>query len=232
MPPAWVLAAPNENHPFGEKLFATRHRKNSFHNLLMRKLFYLLLSVVAITSCNEDPIAPKPVVAIDGKDYATATIGTQTWTIENYEGAGGVFYNATHDKPEYGKYYLKSELASIPLPEGWRLPTRQDYEKLAAFYGLTIPTKMAESEAVKNLVSVSGWNHVAGTNKSGFNAYPGGYIFGEGVPLDGDIAEFWAAEGFSFSIQEAGENLSSLRIGMYDSNNSPDYRFNVRFVKD
>lgn len=198
----------------------------------MRKTLFQLFIVVALASCKEDEPSPASTVRIDGKDYAIATIGTQTWTTQNYEGAGGVFYSATHNKPEYGKYYSKSELASIPLPEGWRLPTQEDYQKLAATYGLQIPTKIADSDAVKNLISTAHWNHAKGTNVSGFNAYPGGYIFGEGPPIDGDMAEFWTAEGFSFSIQEAGLDLSSLRITMYDSNNSPDYRFNVRFVKD
>jgi uncharacterized protein (TIGR02145 family) len=193
--------------------------------LFSASLFFLI-------SCKDNEVIPSSGVLIEGKQYSVVKIGAQTWTTTNYEGPGGVYYDAAQTKAEYGKYYSKAELSNITLPEGWRIPTQEDYKKLAEFYGLTVPTKIADTEAVKKLISTTRWNHVTGTNVSGFNAYPGGYIFGAGIPMDGDIAEFWTVEGYSFSIQEAGENLSSLRIALYDSNNSPDFKFNLRLVKD
>jgi uncharacterized protein (TIGR02145 family) len=159
-------------------------------------------------------------------------IGTQTWTTTNYRGSGGVYYDAANSKPEYGKYYLKSEVDQISLPLGWRIPTREDFEKLANHHRIEVPSKTIHSDAVKRLSSLTHWKNAPGTNESGFNALPGGYGFGVVAPIDGDIAEFWTQEGYSFSIQESGENLTSQRLTMYQSTNSPDYRFNVRFVKD
>jgi uncharacterized protein (TIGR02145 family) len=194
--------------------------------------FFLLTIFALVISCNEDtPIASAEHVIIGGKEYALVKIGNQTWTASNYAGPGGVSYDG-NSKPEYGKYYSKTELDAIEIPAGWRIPTVEDYTALAQSYGIPIPSTTGYGEAIKALTSTTNWKHVQGTNTSGFNAFPGGYIFGSTGPLDGDLAEFWAAGGITFSIQEAGANLSSLRLTFYDSSNSPDYRFNVRFVKE
>jgi uncharacterized protein (TIGR02145 family) len=194
--------------------------------------FFLLTIFALVVSCDEDsPISSSEHVIIGGKEYAIVKIGNQTWTASNYAGPGGVSYDG-NSKPEYGKYYSKSELDAIEIPAGWRVPTVEDYTALAQTYGIPIPSTTGYGDAIKVLTSTTNWKHVQGTNTSGFNAFPGGYIFGSIGPLDGDLAEFWAADGITFSIQEAGANLSSLRLTFYDSSNSPDYRFNVRFVKE
>lgn len=186
-----------------------------------------------LSSCDDAPsVTPEDVVVIDGTPYKVVKIGDQTWTTTNYAGTGGVPYDAANSKPEYGKYYLKSELANISLPAGWRIPTVDDFKKLASHHGFEVPSKSVHSDAVKKLSASTHWNNAPGTNESGFSALPGGYGFGAVAPLDGDIAEFWTQEGYSFSIQEAGENLTSQRVTLYQSDNSPDYRFNVRFVKE
>jgi uncharacterized protein (TIGR02145 family) len=194
-----------------------------------------LIALFLFSACdNDDDKDPSPDngVTIGGKNYATVVIGSQTWTSENYDGPGGVSYDANNSKPEYGKYYSKAELESITLPQGWRIPTQEDYTKLAESQGITLPSHGTETEKVKSIISTSGWNHVAGTNSSLFNAHPAGYIFGASAPIGGDIAEFWAAGGVTLSIQEAGLNLDRLRVVFLQSDNSPLYKFNVRFVKD
>jgi uncharacterized protein (TIGR02145 family) len=192
----------------------------------------LLFSIVTLNSCDDESTeTPLQQVAVDNKLYPFVKIGDQLWTSANYEGAGGVSYDASNTRPEYGKYYLKSELAAIVLPAGWRIPTMEDYSQLAQFYGIPVPSKLSDAEPIKSLISTSNWNNAQGTNTSGFNAYPANYIFRDSNPIEGDIAEFWTVDGETFSIQEAGTDLTSLRITLYQSN-SPEYRFNVRFVKD
>jgi uncharacterized protein (TIGR02145 family) len=192
----------------------------------------LLFSIITLISCDDESTdTPADQVTIEGKQYPFVKIGNQLWTASNYEGSGGVTYDASNTRPEYGKYYLKTELAAIAVPAGWRIPTLQDYSKLAQSYGIPIPSKLTDGEAIKALISTANWNNAKGTNTSGFNAYPANYIFINSIPIEGDIAEFWTADGETFSIQEAGTNLSSLRVSLYQSNH-PEYRFNVRFVKD
>lgn len=193
----------------------------------------LMISFLMILSCADDePTNSDQAIIIEGKEYKVIKIGTQSWMASNYAGPGGLNYDAAASRPEYGKYYTKIELNSFTLPPGWRVPTQEDYITMVQHYGLTVPSHLSNSENIKTLISTTHWKNVKGTNLSGFNAYPAGYIFKESIPMDGDIAEFWTSEGFSLSIQEAGVNQSSLRISFYDNNTSPDYRFNVRFVKD
>lgn len=187
---------------------------------------------LGLMACKDkDDVDPTTSITIDGKAYPIVVIGTQTWTSTNYSGTGGMSYDEAGSKPEYGKYYTQTELASIPLPSGWRIPTQQDYTNLAAYYEISLPSHGTDTEAIKKLISQAHWNHVSGTNTSGFNAYPAGYTFGSEPPIDGDIVEFWTSEGITLSIQEAGTDLTSLRMIFYQSDNSIDYRFNVRFVK-
>jgi len=195
-------------------------------------VFVLLFSIVGLISCDDEATErPLQLVTIEGKAYPIVKIGNQLWTTSNYEGPGGVSYDALNTRPEYGKYYLKTELDAIVVPAGWRIPTLEDYTQLAQFHGIPVPSKLSEGEPIKALISTTNWNNAKGTNTSGFNAYPANYIVNDSNPIEGDIAEFWTADGETFSIQEAGTNLSSLRIALYQSN-SPEYRFNVRFVKD
>ena len=192
----------------------------------------LLFYIVTLVSCDDESTdSPLQQVAIEGKQYPFVKIGNQLWTASNYGGPGGVSYDPSNTRPEYGKYYLKTELDAIVVPAGWRIPTMEDYSQLAQSHGIPVPSKLSDGEAIKALISTANWNNAKGTNTSGFNAYPANYIFNDSNPVEGDIAEFWTADGETFSIQEAGTNLSSLRITLYQSNH-PAYRFNVRFVKD
>jgi uncharacterized protein (TIGR02145 family) len=197
----------------------------------MRSTIFSIIIIFLIACKDDSPVPSSEIIIIEGSDYETTKTGTLTWTTSNYAGPGGVNYDEFNSKPEYGKYYSMAELDNITLPEGWRIPTEADYVALAEFYGITIPGSISQSDAIKSLTSTTHWKHVQGLNTSGFNAYPGGYIFGDSDPMDGDIAEFWTNQGHTLSIQEAGANQSSLRIAFYDSSNSPEFRFNVRFVK-
>lgn len=201
----------------------------------MRKLLVLsFFSLLFLTACkDEENPTPANQVTIEGKPYTTITIGNLTWTSMNHAGPGGVAFDATNTKPEYGKYYTKKELEAIELPEGWRIPTQEDYTALAIHAGLTkIPSSLTDTENIRKLTSTVYWDHTQGTNALGFNAFPTGYAFGDWEPSDGSMAEFWVADGVTLSIQEAGADIKSLRMVFYQSDNSPDFRFTVRFVKD
>lgn len=199
------------------------------YSLLLISLF------VVVTSCHENdddiPVAPTDVITIGDKEYKTVTIGGLTWTATNHSGEGGLAYDATNSKPEYGKYYTFDEVKAIPLPDGWRIPTMEDYKALAAAKGIVIPSHGTHTDGIKTITSATNWRNVPGNNASGFNAYPAGYSFNNSSPMDGDIAEFWTQEGNTMSIQE-GANQNSLRIIFYGGNSAPAYRFNVRFVKN
>lgn len=141
------------------------------------------------------------VFDIDGNEYGIVTIGTQKWLGANLrtthfnDGApisyleGQDEWAATEDSEEPAYCYCENnpDVASYGLlynwhaahtgklcPEGWRVPSRDDWTALANFLGADV------GECVK---STSGWYdewgdskpEYQGTNSSGFNAQPTGY---------------------------------------------------------
>lgn len=201
----------------------------------IRKLFLLALAL-PFFGCGEEssvetPPDEEPGVVIAGEAYPVVAVAGRQWTGRNYRGPGGKPYRSGEDRSDYGRYYTSQELQAIPLPSGWRIPTVDDYRALASSQGVVFTGEGAASQAeVSRLASTTGWLNVQGTNESGFDAYPGGYCFGSQDPIAGDIAEFWAAGGITFSILESASKRPH-RIAFYQSNDS-GYRFNVRFVKD
>ncbi|MGX5687783.1 FISUMP domain-containing protein [Arcticibacter tournemirensis] len=194
----------------------------------------MLLLITASLSCRKNKKeTPEQTssVAITGQDYQTIAIGDQIWTVTNYAGAGGIFYDDAKTKPEYGKYYTFEEAKAIVLPEGWRIPSREDFIKLAESQGVVFNGFEAlNPEPLKKLVSKSRWKNISGTNESGFNAYPAGYSLNNSAPQDGDICEFWTTDGTTVSIQE-GAN-STHRFTFYNDSANPVYKFNLRFVRN
>jgi uncharacterized protein (TIGR02145 family) len=204
---------------------------------MLRLAIILSLFLLTFSSCKKDRENPKPqpdpnAVEISGKSYPTVKIGSQTWTSINYEGSGGVKYNAENTRPEYGKYYTFREIKEIKMPAGWRIPTVEDYIKLFELQGVTFENYHAINQpAVKKLVSKTNWKNISGSNTSGFNAYPAGYSYNNSAPIDGDLSEFWTNDGITLSIQE-GANLLNHRVSFYSNSNDPAFRFNLRFLKD
>jgi uncharacterized protein (TIGR02145 family) len=204
-------------------------------NTSVLAVFFLGLFIVSFASCKKDeesqPAPQITTVLISGKEYPTTTIGSQVWTITNYDGPGGLLYKSGTEKPEYGRYYTFEEARAVPIPSGWRLPTLQDYMTLAESQGVVFTDHRATGqEAIKKLASTTNWRTIRGTNTSGFNAHPAGYSFQNSAPLDGDISEFWVADGNTFSIQETASGKAHSIL--FYATNSPDYRFNLRFVKN
>ena|GEM_PF-588480 len=134
------------------------------------------------------------VTDIDGNQYATIKIGTQTWMAENLRTTkyndGAAIQNITnsaawaalttgawsyynHDASRnypYGKLYNWHAVNTGKLcPVGWRIPSRTDLDQLADHLGGT-------SLAGGKLKSAEGWNspNSGATNESGFSGLSAG----------------------------------------------------------
>ena len=123
----------------------------------------------------------------DGIVYKTTTIGGQVWMAENLnyfdiEGAPSSIKNdwCYWDKPENcesaGRLYTWT-VAKRVCPEGWRLPTNEDWAALLTAVGADTLNPIAWTGA-NVLKSKSGWeNSGSGTDDFGFTALPAGKAF-------------------------------------------------------
>ncbi|HNQ67877.1 MAG TPA: fibrobacter succinogenes major paralogous domain-containing protein [Bacteroidales bacterium] len=202
----------------------------------MRKMFYLISASILLISCG------------GGKDeIKEVKIGDQIWMTENlsvekFNNGDPIpqstsvddWYKASYQNGEprwcyygydkgkdeiYGKlynWYAINDPRGL-APEGWRIPTKDDFQKLQEF----VVSKYDEDDCLP-LKSKDLWKEKFGndgTNETGFNALPGGYINIDGSSENMlETANFWTctqsenfdnmAYGFSLSYQFQTTSLS------------------------
>ena len=159
----------------------------------------------------------------DGTVYKTTQIGGKTWMAENLnyfdiEGAASSIKNdwCYWDKPENcesaGRLYTW-KVAKRVCPEGWRLPTKADWESLLQEVGADSLNEILWKGSSK-LKSVNGWeNGGSGTDDFGFTAVPAGMKFTtrtqDGFTYHGCSSLMWAA------TEADGGAADSLAYHMY-----------------
>lgn len=129
----------------------------------------------------------------DNQTYKAVQIGDLTWMAENlkYEMSDSWCYNNDKDMCEkYGRLYTWYS-AQKACPEGWRLPTIDDWNSLndavCGEYGIDIEC------LEKMLKSKNGWNSYGGANYSGFSAAPAGYFDRKTFLGIGKETAFWSS---------------------------------------
>ena len=159
----------------------------------------------------------------DGQTYKTLIIGTQTWMGENlnFETADSYCHeNKAENCDKYGRYYTWNA-AMNACPDGWHLPTRDEFEILISAVG-------GAEIAGKILKSTEGWyNNGNGTDAYGYSILPTG-VKGGGV---GRQAHFWTSTEFT-STYASYVYLSHdyNHVAVYD--NSKEEGKYIRCVKD
>lgn len=108
------------------------------------------------------------------------------------------------------------DLKNIPVPAGWRIPTKQDYAQLLQAQGLELSDwgttdreDLASKKKLGQLMATTGWLKQAGyaNNKSGFNATPSNYKIENASPYgEGTNFYLWTAE------VDADENPVAFQI--------------------
>ncbi len=156
----------------------------------------------------------------DGKSYRTVLIGDQIWMAENLNygdsvstpslkgntwcGGGDSLKN---DCGIYGRLYTWAAGGEL-CPEGWRMPSMEDYMTLAKnFGGMAFAGEALKSDAV-------GWRKLGGTNVSGFSALGAGYRH-----HDGDILEInnkgvfmTSSVGYRKDPMDAGRGSANMDV--------------------
>ena len=156
----------------------------------------------------------------DGQVYKWVKIGSQTWMAENlaylprvnyvsdsqFDGKCYYVYGYNGDnisdavaEANYKKYGVlyNWDAAVESCPEGWHLPTDQEWKEMERFLGMTDEVDHREwrysGDVGKKLKSTSGWKLNGGANDVGFNALPGGCRGYQGFGSLGFCAYFWTA---------------------------------------
>lgn len=190
------------------------------------------------------PPATGTYVKMGNHYYPTVSIGNLEWMSVNYAGPGGI---SNSEKPQYGTFIKHIDLSGLSIPEGWRIPTQQDFLDLLESQGIEFDeiwgsTDGSDLESKKRLgwlMSSTGWLKQDGfaNNQSGFNAVPGNLMVKEGNPHgEGSNCLLWTSE-----IDEEGHpitfRLIQLPSDTYASFGASVTGFNpphvpLRLVKD
>lgn len=197
-----------------------------------RPLSFFVLLVFTLSGCVLVDYEPKEEItpefgsftdSRDGTEYATVTLGTQTWMGENlaylpsvnpssegsddipfyyvydYQGSSVAEAKATAFFTDYGVLY-SWHAAMLACPNGWHLPSDQEWSDLEISLGSDeVEAERMEwrdvGEVGKKLKSSTGWNMDGnGDNSSGFNALPAGSRDGNGRFSDkGKFGTFWTS---------------------------------------
>jgi uncharacterized protein (TIGR02145 family) len=150
----------------------------------------------------------------DGKKYLSVKIGDQLWMAQNLNykpsrGNSWCYGNNNSNCNQYGRLY-DWETAMAACPDGWHLPSEQEWETLAKYAGdknvnyenINLGEKY---NAGKRLKSTTGWNNRWNTNGNGtdalyFSALPGGYRDTVGnFDNAGDYGNWWTADVYKDS---------------------------------
>ena len=109
-------------------------------------------------------------------------------------------------------------------PDGWKIPSDKDWIAMVSFLG-------GEVKAGKKLKSRRGWkNEGKGSDKSGFNALPGGYRDPAGWFGNGGFGRWWS------STEASDENAWRFRLGFDNGTinrfaGPKGYGFSIRCVR-
>ena len=144
----------------------------------------------------------------DGKSYKTVKIGNLTWMAENLNfdnsatATGSIDSSFCYDGipancTKYGRLYQEYAATAV-CPEGWRLPTADDWRDL------TTTAKSEFGDDNGSLRAVGEWentifgDNVTASNASGFSALPAGYRAKTGeCDGEGTKAYFWGEDNMN-----------------------------------
>ncbi len=209
------------------------------------------------------PCPDTPTVTdADGNVYNTVQIGSQCWMRENLrvgsriDGSMNQTDNGTVEKfcydddpsncevfgglYQWGEVMNYSEEEGSPgiCPQGWHVPSDQDWKYLEIHLGMTeAQANLSDwrgSDQGEQMKTTTGWdNDGNGTNSSGFTGLPGGFRSGEDTQFNllGQGGLWWTSTTFS----ETQSWYRSLNIYGKQVQRTYNYRgsgITVRCVKD
>ncbi len=195
----------------------------------------------------------------DGKEYSALKIGGLSWMTENlaylpyvddpaevsfikkqyyvysFEGEDVAEAKHTENYDKYGVLY-NWRAAIDACPDGWRLPTDEDWKKLEEYLGmdeseLAMDNWRHSGDIGSKLKDTVGWYSGESNNSSWFNAAAGGYIgYDGGFFGEGGTASFWTSVKCSDQFAWS-RSLSANEGGVFRSCAFTRYGYSVRCVR-
>lgn len=236
----------------------------------MKKTFYLVVIVLSLFSCkkenHEDPYLKESGTFKDSRDghsYQWVKIGNQIWMAENLAYLPKV--SSPSKKSETEAYYyvygyenyildaaLKSEnyikygaLYNYPAalsasPDGWHLPTDDDWEQLAQYVSEQSGGCTKHDDdwfgVGKHLRTITGWPYAwsneIGTDDYGFSALPGGYRFPDGSFLNEGGSGYWWSSNVMNASDAWSRRMSDGDNGFFRVYFGKDDCLSIRCIKD
>jgi len=195
--------------------------KNQIVYRLISLLFFPIMTIF-IYSCSKHEEVPEIIYEMytdsrDGQTYKYVKIGNQYWLAENlrYRPDSGKFKAPNRDEgyvPKYG-YLYDWETAHKVCPEGWHLPSDEEWKELINHLGGGIGAGGKMKEGTPGLY----WSrpNTGATNESGFTALPAGFDTGVGeLSFTGKYLRLWSSttaysgfRGYYYSIQWNDANV-------------------------
>jgi len=189
------------------------------------------------------------IMDMDGNEYLTVEIGEQRWMAENLRATlnnlgDSIEYSCYNENEsncqDQGALYKWYAISNNDVcPEGWSVPTDNDWKILEIYLGMDAGSANSEgwrgSDEGGKLKALTSWDepNEGATNESGFTALSSGHMTHTGSYVGmGYAAYFW-----TFSIKETGtaygryleSSESKIGRGGWDIY---DYKFSVRCIKD
>jgi len=195
----------------GQFTFYAKANAEGYYVKTASLVFYVVnpsLENGSITEHGIDTRGPSIIDSRDNKRYYYKTIAGTDWFKQNlaYEGCGVPFSKEQRAIDLFGGYYTYNE-ALTACPQGWRLPSEEDFYNLAKELGASEPMGSEYAGIAKNLIVYAYFNDSAmwtyrkelkGDNKSGLCVFPCGFATVENdyykfIDL-GTYAAFWTSD--------------------------------------
>lgn len=242
-----TFASHLENLTIGTKYYVRAYATNAIGTTYGEELSFTTLHIRF-----NDNIHYGSISDIDGNNYKTVSIGTQTWMAENLKttkyndgtnipnitsdnswdvsttGAWCYYNNYSTNNEIYGKLYNWFAVGTGKLcPQGWRVPTISEWENIG------------NNNLYLKEIGSEHWHYYSGitdmvTNGFGFTALPGGYrndIGGDFLGM-GTSAIWWSSSSYlSYWAYYCSMYNSSTSV-YTASNDDKQYGYSVRCLKD
>ena len=212
-----------------------------------------------LSGASVDNVTIAGLVDIDGNGYSTVVIGTQNWMAENLKvtkyrngdnitnittnsawstntsGAYGVYDNdETTYLNSYGRlynWYAVDNSTGVLCPEGWHVPTTDEYDDLATYLGgvSVAGGKMKETGDTYWQSESSGT-----TNSSGFTSRGSGrrgYSNGNYASIE-DFTYYWSSNFTGSNGYYHLLTYNGATLGGSGSSANKNYGFSVRCLED